>query len=446
MTNPKTKDLEYVYDMLPAQKRLRETTSPFVLMSGGYGSGKTYALCNEGILLSAENAGMINGLVGPSIPSLKKDILPTIEEILATNNIQYEYHASTKRFDKMIEIPLWNGFIQLASGDDPRSMKGPTWASVGFNEPGIMKAEVWEVGISRVRAKKATNPKIYACGTPEGYNWLYDEFIKNPSKDHEVIYADTRENIHNREGYAKRLLTNFDKPLIQEKVEGRFVDTKRSRVYHAFDMEQTVKGLEYEPNLPIVFTWDFNVNPMCTAICQVHRDEVWVIDEIVIETSNTMEVCHEFIRRYGAYGKDHKAGIYIYGDASGRAKTTKTDDTDYSIIRQMVGHHFSAYEFYIEVPAANPAVSDRINAVNAMLENSEGLRRIFVDDRCAMVRESFTRTVYKAGTGGIDKKQNIEHITDALGYFVYRQFTPFADIGNEGGYIEEPIEEGSFAL
>jgi hypothetical protein len=87
--------------------------------------------------------------------------------------------------------------------------------------------------------------------------------------------------------------------------------------------------------------------------------------------------------------------------------------------RQVAGNH---------VPSANPSVRDRVNAVNGMLCNSQGTRRLFIDPRCRRLIHDLERVSWKADGYGnlcaqLDKSDpELTHVSDALGYLVEREF------------------------
>ncbi len=212
-----TDQCTFDFSMLPGQARFFFSDMPFVLFTGGYGSGKTYGLCMKALLLSQQNAPGVVGLICPNVPMMKRDVIPTLKsEILDRHGIAYQHHKTEHWF----HFPAWDGHIQFASADKPNSLKGPNWAAVGFNEPGIMKHEAYLVGISRARLPNASNNQVFLAGTPEGFNWLYDEFIAEEKQDHEVICASTAENVFLPEFYVKRLKRNYDERLSRMYVNG----------------------------------------------------------------------------------------------------------------------------------------------------------------------------------------------------------------------------------
>lgn len=88
------------------------------------------------------------------------------------------------------------------------------------------------------------------------------------------------------------------------------------RVYYAFEREENVTPLRCQNQIAVCWALDFNVNPMCLVIAQIED------------------------------------------------RTT---------------HRDPELKVSYQVPAVNPGIRDRVNAVNSMLCNSQGRRRLFVD-------------------------------------------------------------------
>jgi hypothetical protein len=71
------------------------------------------------------------------------------------------------------------------------------------------------------------------------------------------------------------------------------------RVYYPFDRSVHVKPLQFNPKLPVWVGQDFNIDPMSSVILQPQPNgELWAVDELVLFSSNTAEVCDELERRF----------------------------------------------------------------------------------------------------------------------------------------------------
>jgi hypothetical protein len=74
-------------------------------------------------------------------------------------------------------------------------------------------------------------------------------------------------------------------------------------------------------------------------------------------------------------------------------------------------------------PKANPPVRDRIAAVQALLENGKGQVRLQVSETCKRLIECLELQCYTE-KGDPDKDAGHDHMNDALGYLIWREFNP----------------------
>jgi len=118
--------------------------------------------------------------------------------------------------------------------------------------------------------------------------------------------------------------------------------------------------------------------------------------------------------------------VQLYGDAAGGSRST-AGKSDYEVIRDFFRTE-TGFRVTHKVRSTNPPVRDRVNAVNAMLCNSYGIRRLSIDPRCRQLIRDLERVSWKADNHGnlgaqLDKSNpELTHTSDALGYLVEREF------------------------
>lgn len=196
----------------------------------------------------------------------------------------------------------------------------------------------------------------------------------------------------------------------------------------------------YNPELPIHLTFDFNVNPYMTCcIWQIIGKRAIQVDEITLESprNTTVETCREFKSRY----PDHRGGIFIYGDPSGRKEDTRTEkgQNDYTIImREMFEYRPS-----LRVEEKAPPAVVRGNWINAVFaENLDGLE-FLIGDNCTKTLEDYQ--FGKEDSDGTKLKEKVKdpvtgvtyekyhHCTDANDYFQCRAFIKEFSLYQKGG-------------
>jgi hypothetical protein len=217
--------------------------------------------------------------------------------------------------------------------------------------------------------------------------------------------------------FYERLKESYDEKFYEQEVLGSYLSMDGGRVYSSFDREVHVRETRVNPGLPLLWSLDFNVDPMASVIAQVSGEMVWVVDEIYLRNSTTKEACEEFIRRY----PKHDRGVVIYGDTSGNQRQT-TGSTDYEMIRE----YFAAYSRLqpsMHVEGSNPRVRNRVNRMNRQFKSAAGTVGIAIDPKCKELIRDFEEVSYKADSPDIDKNKDRlrTHSPDALGYLVWQE-------------------------
>lgn len=184
------------------------------------------------------------------------------------------------------------------------------------------------------------------------------------------------------------------------------------RVYYPFDRNVHVKPLQFNPKLPIWVGQDFNIDPMSSVILQPQPNgELWAVDEVVLFSSNTAEVCDELERRFWRW----KSQVTIFPDPAGAYRQHARGESDVDIFKEK-GF------LRVDYPKKHPPIADRVNAVNRMLMSASGETRLYIDPKCKHLIDSLEKVIYKPGSRDMDKTGGIEHSADALGYPVHRRY------------------------
>ncbi len=415
------------YAPVPSQKRFHKSTARFKGFSGPVGSGKSLALCHEAIRLAHDNPGR-TGLIGaPTYPMLHDATRAAFLEILESNGVKYKLHKSTNT----LYFEETRSRVLFRSLDEYERLRGTNLAWFGVDELTYCPEEAWIRLEARLRDPEASRLCGFGVWTPKGFDWVYRRFKAEPVEGYELIEAKPFENrrlLEQVPDFYDRLKASYDERFFQQEVLGQYLNLTSGQVYYAFDRKANTGRFEVDPKRTLVWSWDFNLNPMCSVVCQEQDENTVVLDEIVIETSSTPEVCEEFLARFGK----HRARIEIYGDASGSHGQTATGRSDYDLIREFFRRH-PELDAVVRAENANPPVRDRVNVVNGRLRNAQGDRRLFVDRRCGELIKDLEQVSYKPGTCQIDKDKDPRrtHLSDALGYYLWARFRPGAQVGEQ---------------
>jgi hypothetical protein len=438
------------YSPLPSGERFHnDIDHSFKGFSGPVGSGKSYAFGYEALFLAYYwNPGLM-GLIGaPTYRILRDATKRTFLEILELEEVTYTSHKSENR----ITIEDTGSEIIFRSLDDYERLRGPNLAWFGVDELTYCKPEAWSRLEARLRHPQAHRLCGFAAWTPKGFDAVYDKFIGQPNPEYWAVLASPRENHYtDRTGLYDRLAESYDEKLYRQEVLGEYLNVQSGQAYYAFDRARNLQRVEYESFFPLAWSLDFNINPMCSVLAQVvdtttradmlqgrRRGVLQVIDELYLPNCSTPQACEAFHQKASKYHRGFPIQVNVYGDASGSARQTAGAgaESDWQAVREFFSRH-REYSPSFKYKPSNPAVRDRVAALNAMLRNSQGESRLFIDPRCTNLIKDLERVTWKAGSPLLDKDSDgmLTHISDALGYLAEAEF----GLRPAGGYRSEFI-------
>ena len=408
---------EIEYDPLPSQKLFHECGARFKGFSGPVGSGKSQAVCQEAIRLSYQNPGRTGLLGAPTYSMLRDATQSALFEILGENEIPFEYN---KRENTLV-LKDSKSRILFRSMEDYERLRGTNLAWFGLDELTYTAEEAWERMLARLRDPKAQRLCGFAAWTPKGYDWVYRRFIDHTKvAGYAAILAKPNENkylLAQVPDYYARLKDVYDERFFAQEALGDYLSLDGSRAYSAFDRKLHVQPLDVDPNVPLLWALDFNVDPMSSIVGQYSGGIFRVLDEIVLRHASTPEAVEAFTKRYPT----HALGVTVYGDASGQNLKT-SGVTDYQMIRDAFNEKGMTKVNY-QVPPSNPGVRDRINLTNAKLKSASGNTTLLVDPKCKELIQDLEQVSYKTGSTQVDKERDRmrTHSSDALGYLLWQE-------------------------
>ena len=323
-----------------------------------------------------------------------------------------KHQLTSKRWAKKINesdlsITLVNNSrIFLRSADNPDSLRGVSMDFLIMDEAAMIDQRMW-TEVCRPALSDKEGHGLFIT-TPRGMNWIH------------TLYTDAK-HLDNYESFQYTTLEGGNVPPEEVEAAKRELDEKSFRQEYEATFE-TYAGLIYynwnpetnittaTPNIEdrtlLHIGFDFNVDPLVACVAVETNGVITIFDEIVINGSNTYEMCEEIRRRY-----PHNR-IYAYPDASGQARKTSSKTTDHAIMRE--------HGFTLKVKGVNPPVLDRIASVNSnLLAADKETVRLYVTPNCKEVVKSISSQVYKEGTRIPEKDGKVDHMSDACGYLCH---------------------------
>ena len=381
----------------------------FPAMVAGFGAGKSHAAIWRTLRLKREYPACNVAYYLPTYDLVSRMALPRFDETLSSIGARFKINKN----DSMIDIENC-GSIILRTMDNPARIVAYEVADSILDEldtlPTEKAREVWNKAIARNRQKKPDGAKntVGVATTPEGFRFVYERWKKNPAPGYRLIRATTMSNAANLpDGYIDSLRSSYPANLLAAYLDGEFVNLTSGSVYAEFDRILNGTDATISPSEPLHIGMDFNVGKMSAVVFVLRGGEPFAVDELtgILDTPAMIATIRQ---RYQGHA------IFVYPDASGgNRKSNNASESDIALLRNA--------QFTVLNAPSNPAVKDRIMAVNQLI-HSEGVRRLKVNaDRCPMFVEGLEKQAYDKN-GEPDKQTGFDHLNDAAGYFAFYRF------------------------
>ena len=361
--------------------------------------GKTFLSIRE-LCYAARLPRQTVWYVAPTYKQAKQIVFRPLKERLL------ELRWVKKINETNLEIELKNGsVIGLRGADNYDSLRGVGLDFLVLDEFADIKPEAWYETLRPTLSDK--QGRALFIGTPKGIgNWSYDIYnkgIEDPTNWASYQFTTlSGGNVPEEEVESAR--RDLDEKTFNQEYLATF-ETYSGVIYYNFDRNIHVKQFVGELPDTLHIGLDMNIDPMSASIGVQTQDGFHFVDHLKIYGSNTNEVCDEIKRRYP------NKRIFVYPDASGRQRRSSANGMTDHIILQNAG-------FVVKSANINPAVKDRIAAVNSKLKNSANTVGLWIDPKCKPIIEGLERQTYKEGTQ-IPNKDNItDHQNDATGYVI----------------------------
>ena len=392
----------------PSQKDFIYSTDPFPAFVGGFGSGKTAAGIARLMRLKRYCPEQDVAYYLPTYPLIQDIAFQRFPALFERNGIPFKLNQQKA----VLETDL--GRIIFRNMEQPDRIVGYEVAHSVVDELDTLPIEkarsVWNKIIARNRQKaitiggKAVPNTVAVATTPEGFRFVYDRWVKNKADGYVLFKAKTSDNAANLpEDYIRNLQNSYSSSLLAAYLDGEFVNLTAGSIYPEFDRKLNITFATIEQREQLHIGVDFNVNNMSAVVCVIRNNDPLALDELsgVRDTPTLIRILQE---RFAGHQ------ITVYPDASGGAtKSVNASLSDITLLRSA--------GFTVLANSKNPAVKDRVMAMNQMIY-SQGKRRLLVNpDKCPNVIEGLERQAY-AKNGEPDKSSGFDHLNDAIGYFI----------------------------
>ncbi|MFZ9527025.1 MAG: terminase large subunit domain-containing protein, partial [Schleiferiaceae bacterium] len=373
----------------------------------GFGAGKTYALCAKTIFLGMANPNTVAAVFEPTNIMLRDVWMRAFDEFLDEFGIEHDFRVSPQP-EYVLHLPLGPVTLLCRATETFNRIRGQNLSFCLADEIDTSPAETAqkasEMMLARLRG--GAKPQLAVASTPEGFKWMHRTFVEQPGEDRHLIRARTTDNPHLPPGFIDSLYANYPPQLIASYINGEFTNLANANVYPYFDRDLHWCDTQLEPDDRIFVGIDFNVGACFMEVMVRRGDEFHFIAEH--HAADTPSVVRKLQEQYPEQLANNN--LVVVPDAASRQRsTTNAKESDLSLLRKG--------GFTLKTQLANPAIEDRVNAINVLLL----AKRMRVSNKCKYLLRSLETQAFdkqgkpEKGIGGLDDKSGP---ADAAGYVI----------------------------
>lgn len=391
------------------------------------GGGKSYVCLMTLILLCRAYPGSKWCVIRESVPTLKRTTLETFKRIVPTNFVKsYNQQDQIYTFQNGSQILFMaEDFVNDKDFDRFKGLEVNGFLLEQIEELQEKLLEVCFIRAGRwVIDKMPPRPLILANVNPT-MAWpkskIYDRYIDSSlPKDwfYEPAKISDNPKLFNDENYMHNVTAHLDDLTKRRLIDGDWTAFAIDNQFlYKFGLQRHVaKSFIPSIHLPILISFDFNVEPM-TALASQSVDVMTacIFKELKIKTGSTEDMCELILTEL----KDWNLNIHVTGDASGWSRTslTKGNLNHYRVIKRMLNLN----DRDLLVKKQNPSHRDSRVLGNSVLQHAN----FFITEDCKeTINDCITAQVDEFGELIKTKKEG-RHFFDNYRYTYHAYFPDF---------------------
>lgn len=344
------------------------------------------------------------------------------------------YLWSWKKQERMIKVG--RATIDFRSADRPENWEGFGYHLIFLNEAGIILEDNYlYYNAVLPMLIDFQNAKIVVAGAPKG---------KRHKGGEHLFYTLYKNSLTDKVNYRNLYFTGYNNPFIardeisviratmddetaKQEIDGEFIDLNDKKFLYSFsETKHVIPSYTPNPHLPIMVSYDFNVEPMTAIVSQqVDLLNSVIFDEIQIKVGSVEEINQVIKVKYLRWLDN----IDVTGDATGRNRE-KVKIGNINAYRQ-IKDDLDLRDYQIKVPSSNPAHRDSRQLCNSVLTHA----KLTITNNC----QQTIADVVSASVDGfgdlIKDEENGLHFFDNFRYTIHAFYPDF--IKNPKKYRDE---------
>ena len=199
-----TKEILASYDLLKSQELFFEAAEPYVLYSGGLGSGKTLGLVLKGIDMSLKYPGNFGLLGRKTYRELQDSVIKTFFEVVEGEQYRHLISGYSKA-EARVKFTNGSEIVFRHLDDEAQSqLKSMNLGWAGIDQMEDIPEETFITLQGRLR-RIGIPHQIFGTCNPS-LSWLFKRFNQSGDPHYRLIEASTLENYHLPDDYIRRLM------------------------------------------------------------------------------------------------------------------------------------------------------------------------------------------------------------------------------------------------
>lgn len=346
-----------------------------------------------------------------------------------------DYHWN--RTEKVLKI--YGSTIDFRSAEKPYNWEGYGYHKIFLNEAGIILANdyLYDNAVLPMMMD-FPDSQLIAAGVPKGK-------VNKEGNTHKFFYLYEKAKL-GEPGYKCLEYTSYDSPFLRkediemmehqfakglmrdQEIKGMFVDATDRPFFYSFDRGKYVKGFDLNPMLPLIYSFDFNKDPMTCIVAQrLDAYTLGVRYANKIENGSTPEMCELLEAQSPTWNRN----IFVTGDATGRNRSP--------LERGNVNHYIKIQDYFnlpgsrIQVRKANLShINSRI-LCNSVIQNAN----ILIHPDCEELVNDLIYTNVDEFGQVIKSQLQGRHFFDCVRYLLDCEFPDF--ISNPRRYMKMKV-------
>ena len=184
------------------------------------------------------------------------------------------------------------------------------------------------------------------------------------------------------------------------------------RVFKSYNASRHLDpSVAVDPNYPILVVCDFKKNPLIWLLAQTDGKKAWVFDEIRIDAGDSMQMTMRILRQYGK----HALGLIVYGSPQGAVRGS-SGKSEYTLL--------ASYGLSTQrVRRSEAPLTDRVNAINAMLDSVTGEAMLTIHPQCINLKRDLEQCLWLDDMSDMDRTTfERNNAVETLSHFIHYEW------------------------